>query len=142
MGGAVVEEEFLLGIVEVGVEVGGLRVGFDGGEARAADVQAVVLRAGLQQDALRGEVGQGQGGEEVGEQGGVYLDEFVGIGPDWGAGRRWGLEVGVEEDVCVLGLVVHMNGERSIKENEVDLIRGMEVSMIVVRVMGKRKIRQ
>jgi hypothetical protein len=79
--------------------VRGLGVGFDAGETGAAEVDAVVLCAGLEEEAGRVEVAEGEGAEEVAQQGGVYLDELVGVGPGAFAFFGWRLKVGVEEDV-------------------------------------------
>lgn len=61
--------------------MGDARVGFEGGDEGGAEVEGVVLCAGLEEDVARGEGGEGEGGEEVGEEGcwgGVSLDGRVG----------------------------------------------------------------
>ena len=78
----------------------GLGIGFNARKARAADVDAVVLRAGLEEEAFGVDVAEGEGAEKVAEEGLVDFDELFGVGPGWLAGRWRRLEVGVEEDVC------------------------------------------
>lgn len=51
-GLGVFEEELFLGIVEIRLEMGGLRIGFAGGRAVAADVDAVVFGASLEEEAF------------------------------------------------------------------------------------------
>jgi hypothetical protein len=67
VGLAVVEQKVFLGVVEVGFE-GDAGIGFEEGGAGAAEVDAVVLGAGLEEDAGRGEGGEREGGEEIAEE--------------------------------------------------------------------------
>ena len=83
MVAAVLEQKLFLGVVEVGFEVGWLRVGFDAGEAGAAEVDAVVFGAGLEEEAcglgvvsLGDRWGRKEGGGkcELWSRGTTYLD--------------------------------------------------------------------
>lgn len=68
--GGVGGEGVFLGVVEVCRSgVGDARVGFEGGDVAGAEVEGVVFCAGLEEDVARGEGGEGEGGEEVGEEG-------------------------------------------------------------------------
>jgi hypothetical protein len=61
-------EEVLLLVVEVPVTgADDARVGFEGGNGGWAEVEGVMLGAGLQDEAAWVEVGELQGGQEVGE---------------------------------------------------------------------------
>lgn len=104
--GGVGGQGVFLGVVEVcGGREGDARVGFEGGDEGRAEVEGVVLCAGLEEDVAGGEWGQGEGGEEVGEEGGVDGGEGGGVGPeveDVAFGR--GLFVGEVEDVVAGGL--------------------------------------
>lgn len=71
MGFAIVEEKVFLGVIEVGLE-GDAGVRLEEGRTGAAEMDAVVLGASLEEDAGRGEGGQGEGGEEVAEKGGCW----------------------------------------------------------------------
>jgi hypothetical protein len=111
IGLAIVPKKVFLWIVEVGLE-GDAGVGFEEWGASAAEVDAVVLGAGLEEDARGAEWGEGKGGEEIGQESGerwrgevcdctVNVYELLGIGPCSGAGFGLGLSVRIEEDdVC------------------------------------------
>lgn len=105
--GGVGGQGVFLGVVEVcGGREGDARVGFEGGDEGRAEVEGVVLCAGLEEDVAGGEGGEGEGEEEVGEEGGVDGGEGGGVGPeveDVAFGR--GLLVGEVEDVVAGGLV-------------------------------------
>lgn len=94
MGLAVVEQEVFLGVVEVRLQ-GDAGVGFEERGTGAAEVDAIVLGACLEEDAERDERGEGQCGEEIVQEcswnGRVSCEEVRGeLGDGW---RRAGLGV-------------------------------------------------
>ena len=68
VGLAVVEQEVFLRVVEVGLERDA-GVGFEERRAGGTEVDAVIFRAGLEQDAGRVERGEWEGVDEIAEEG-------------------------------------------------------------------------
>jgi hypothetical protein len=89
-------EAGLLWIIEIGFQCDP-RITLHIRSPCTAKVEAVILRACLEEDALGSEVCEWEGIQEVVEESRVHIGEFLGVGPGTFPGLGLWLEIGVEE---------------------------------------------